>query len=188
MSRVSYIVGDWQEQEPKANLAQVQDQPLSVRGSPKRGFQPLYICGGPDIGDVLVLPTYGILSSPFIFLHWNSSVTVTTELRNRRQRQCGESADLKIWKPIFYSVIWHNLMSSFLTITLADSKCPHLQSRKIVLNELSGCFRSYIWATEGKLESISVLTRVNKILFCWFWALFSQGSRCQQFFCIGTVG
>ena len=122
--------------EPKANLAQVQDHLLLVRASPKTGFQPLYICGGPDIGDVLVLPTYGILISPFIFLHWNSSVTVTTELRTRRQRQCAESADLKVWKPVFCSVIWHNLMSSFLTITLADSKCPHLQSRKIVLNEL----------------------------------------------------
>lgn len=94
---------------------------------------------------------------------------------------------LKIWKPAFYSVMWHDLMSSFLTITFADSKFPHLQSRKIVLNELSGCFQSYIWATEGKLESISVLTRVNKIVFCWFWVLLVSAQDVNNSFALAQL-
>ena len=136
------------------------------------------------IENIPVPPIHGILMFPFTFLHWNINVTVTLlELRGRRQRPREESTDH-----------WPGDLESCLLF--CDAPSLHL----IVFdNEVCwGCFPIFNdcsqWSQwlfpelnvshKGKPESINVLTKVNKILFCWFEALFGQCSRPQHFFWI----
>lgn len=70
-------------------------------------------------------------------------------MSHRRQRESGESTDLAIWRPGFYSVMQSDLALQ-LTVKLAEARFPQEWKKEIVLNELSGCFQGYTGVTKGK--------------------------------------